>query len=1198
MCIKEGVDFFRGFLMSQSFYLGTRRKFAFVFGMVAIAATVFLLPRLATKAAKVSVSRTESHADGLPNYDIRTDKHAIDTIASFRIAAGKNAPEIADARDGMVRGEERLKQRVPTLKVEYNADLKVPETIAPDVKQGRAFLSRASGGSNADSLKAFLSNNNDLIGARPAQIDDLKVFSDYTNPDGRLSFVELNQEINGVPVFRGEIKAGFTQDGEIIRVINNFAPGLDAAAISTDFGYPTEALRAAAGHINNSQLSKTIITPAARLPSDLKTVFGDGESAPTAEKMYFPTEPGVAVPAWRVLIWQPVSAYYVIVDAQTGTLLWRKNITEDQTQAATYNVYANPNAMINVADSPFPMTPGTSSPNGTQGNAIPRTLVTRVGNEPPYSFNNLGWITDGNNTLDGNNVQAGLDREGPNDGSLNANGIDPNSIPSGSPNRVFNYPFSPGIPTNPALNTGDSPLPAGQNPQICLEEGIAAIPTDFQKASVTQMFYVSNFFHDEVYRFGFTELARNFQNDNFGRGGLGGDRLSAQAQDCSGINNANFSTPADGERPQMQMYLWQGPNPDIDGALDADVMIHELTHGLSNRLHGNGSGLFLDIARGMGEGWSDFYAHCLLSEPTDPIDGLYTIGAYDTYLFGTVGFNNYYYGIRRFPKAIKTSVGGPQNRPHNPLTFADIDVATADASDGAFNPRFIPFADQVHNIGEVWSSALWEIRARYIQRLGWETGNRRILQFVTDGMKLAPLGPTPISERDAMIAAIIASGTDADLADAWAGFAVRGFGASASIQALGGISTSGTNTVRVTEAFDLPNLSQTPEITVSDDSFGDDDGYPEPGEEVLLRVPIKNATGTTAADVTIQIGNDNSVISFGALSGISSAEIGVRYTVPSESICGATIPITININSSLGPVSFLRSIFVGNPAATVAGENFDGVGAPVLPNGWTAATVLGGINFVNSTISPDSAPNVLYARNPTTVGGGTDLTAPPVSVTSAAATVMFRNSYNTENGWDGGVLEISIAGGEYQDFLAAGGTFVQNGYNGILGGGRNNPIASREGWTGNSGGYITTIAQLPASANGKIINLRWRFGADDNTAGIGPDPGWRIDTVTLSGAGFVTSFACQVTDPQPVTISGRVLTPGGSALRNAVVTLTDSQSVQRRVTTGSFGIFTFDQVPVQQTYTVSVSSKRYRFAARILPNVSNDVANLDLIGLE
>ena len=1180
--------------MSRSFNSGTGRKFLFAFLLAAFVAAVFLLPRTSTHAAKIRIDRTESHQDGLPNYDIRTDKHAVETIASYRTSAGKNAPEIADARDAMVHGEEFLRKRVPTLKVEYNSDLQIPEVIAPDVKQGRAFLTRAANGDRASLLKSFLNANTELIGARSGQIDQLKVFSDYTNPDGKLSYVELDQEINGIPVFRGQVKAGFTPKGEIIRVINNFAPGLDESSLSTDFGEPATALKAAAEHISNAKYSQNTLVPDAELSTANKAVFGKGDSAPTAEKIYFPTEPGVAVPAWRVLIWQPVNAFYVIVDAKTGTMLWRKNITEDQSQAATYNVYANPNAMINVADNPFPMTPGPSSPNGIQGSAILRTAVTRIGNEAPYTFNNLGWITDGNNTLDGNNVQAGLDREAPNDGSLNANAIDPGSIPSGLPNRVFNFPINPGVPTNPSLNTGDAPLPDGQNPQICLEEGTNAVPTDFQKAVVTQLFYISNVFHDETYRLGFTEAARNFQNDNFGRGGLAGDRISAQAQDCSGINNANFTTPADGARPQMQMYLWQAPNPDIDGSLDADVIVHELTHGLSNRLHGNGDGLQLDIARGMGEGWSDFYAHCMLSEPTDPIDGIYTIGAYDTYLYSSVGFNNYYYGIRRFPKAVMSAVGGPLNRPHNPLTFQDIDATKSDLSDGAFNPRFNVTADQVHAIGEVWSSALWEIRARMIQRLGWADGNRRILQFVTDGMKLAPLGPTPISERDAMIAAIYASGTEADLADAWAGFALRGFGASASIQALGGISTGGSGQVRVTESFDLPNLSVSL-TSVTDSQAGDGDGYPEPGERVTLNLTVTNSTGRTATNVSMRIGTDPT-LAIGNITGRANSFAGLGYTIPSGTTCGSTIPVTIQFDSSLGAFTFTRNIFVGKPAATTAAENFDGIASPSLPAGWTAAAVSNGVNFVNSTITPDSAPNVMYARNPTTVGGGTDLTAPPISVTSSTATVTFRNNYNTEAGWDGGVLEISIQGSDYQDFLTAGGTFVQSGYNRSLGGGRNNPIASRQGWSGNSNGYLTTVAQFPAAANGKIVQLRWRFGADDNTAGTGTDPGWRIDDVSLSGAGFVTSFACALNAP-PVSISGRVLTPNGIALRNAVVILTDPQSVQRRFTTGSFGIFSFDQIQVGQTYTVSVGSKRYRFAPQIL-NITAAVTGLDLVGLE
>ena len=37
----------------------------------------------------------------------------------------------------------------------------------------------------------------------------------------------------------------------------------------------------------------------------------------------------------------------------------------------------------------------------------------------------------------------------------------------------------------------------------------------------------------------------SFQNDNFGKGGKGNDRVTVSVQDSAGTNNADFSTPAE-----------------------------------------------------------------------------------------------------------------------------------------------------------------------------------------------------------------------------------------------------------------------------------------------------------------------------------------------------------------------------------------------------------------------------------------------------------------------------------------------------------------------------------------------------------------------------------------------------------------------------------------------------------------------------
>jgi len=364
-------------------------------------------------------------------------------------------------------------------------------------------------------------------------------------------------------------------------------------------------------------------------------------------------------------------------------------------------------------------------------------------------------------------------------------------------------------------------------------------------------------------------------------------------------------------------------------------------------------------------------------------------------------------------------------------------------------------------------------------------------------MKLAPIGPTFLQERDAIIAAAQAGGSGADVSDLWAGFAIRGMGFSARVTAPGAPAV-------VVEAFDLPNLLQTPAVTVSD-STGDNDGFPEPGETITINVPLTNNTGSAATGVTLQVVGGGSA-NYGTINNGQTVTQAVTYTVPAGTLCGSSITLTFNVNSSLGATSFthIQATFT---------QNFDGAVAPAFPAGWTATSVQSGITFVNSTLNADTAPNSAFALDPATVGGGTDLISPSIAITAQAATVSFRNRFDTEGGWDGGVLEISINGGAYADIITAGGRFVENGYNGALGAGANNPLANRNAWSGNSSGYITSTVQLPAAAAGQNVQLKWRFGADDNTVGTGPNPGWYVDTVRVNG-----NYSCS---SSPIAVKSR-----------------------------------------------------------------------------
>jgi hypothetical protein len=123
------------------------------------------------------------------------------------------------------------------------------------------------------------------------------------------------------------------------------------------------------------------------------------------------------------------------------------------------------------------------------------------------------------------------------------------------------------------------------------------------------------------------------------------------------------------------------------------------------------------------------------------------------------------------------------------------------------------------------------------------------------------------------------------------------------------------------------------------------------------------------------------------------------------------------------------------------------------------------------------------------------LDSPPIAIIGPA-TVHFRHRAVMENGFDGGVLEISIDGGPFADILTAGGSFVSGGYTGTISTAFSSPIAGRPAWTGTIGtttAYVTVVANLPATAAGKTVVLRWRMGSDNAVA----SQGWRIDNVSV-----------------------------------------------------------------------------------------------------
>ncbi|MBK8150282.1 MAG: InlB B-repeat-containing protein [Acidobacteria bacterium] len=88
-------------------------------------------------------------------------------------------------------------------------------------------------------------------------------------------------------------------------------------------------------------------------------------------------------------------------------------------------------------------------------------------------------------------------------------------------------------------------------------------------------------------------------------------------------------------------------------------------------------------------------------------------------------------------------------------------------------------------------------------------------------------------------------------------------------------------------------------------------------------------------------------------------------------------------------------------------------------------------------------------------------------------------------------------------------------------------------------------------------------------------------TASLTGVTVFSSWSAGLLAPTAAnaSIEGRVISADGQGIRNATVMITGGGlSEPRYVQTGSFGAFRFDELPVGETYIVSVVSRRYVFA--------------------
>ena len=380
------------------------------------------------------------------------------------------------------------------------------------------FLSSFYSQNNDERINTYLQNNFRNIGLTQADISNIRIYNQHADKKLDLTYKYVVQTYNKLDIYNSN--AVFIEKGNAVYLTGNrFVKNIKEKVNSTESALSAkEALDIVVRDlgINNGVKSNP------ELISTNKFLFSKetfSQQDIPVNLMYVPFGDEIRI-AWDVSISMVDSKHWwsVKIDAITGEELdrvdWVNNCSFDHVSAAKKTV-SPPPATDEYNIFPYPV----ESPNHGS-----RNLVVGPYNTVASPF---GWHdTDGSPGAEytitrGNNVLACEDQNG-NNGT--------GASPDGGALLQFDFP----------LNFNQQ-------------------PSGYIDAATTNLFYANNMMHDIWYHYGFTSAAGNFQQNNYGLGGSGSDYVRADSQDGSGMNNANFSTPPDGSKPRMQMFLWTPP---------------------------------------------------------------------------------------------------------------------------------------------------------------------------------------------------------------------------------------------------------------------------------------------------------------------------------------------------------------------------------------------------------------------------------------------------------------------------------------------------------------------------------------------------------------------------------------------------------------------------------------------------------------
>lgn len=392
----------------------------------------------------------------------------------------------------------------------------------------------------------------DKMAQASAKLEQIQLLADNSG-----YIVRFGQQVNGIEVVTKRLNLLLNSSLQLSAISGQLAPQVAIARAKAGFHWNATQAIATAFHdlhhetITAKQWALTKQRGVYRwytVNSVPKGVTYSLHKPVRVKKVFYPLGTGLE-PAYYLelstVTGNERADYAYVISAKNGALLLRTNLKHSEAAPLfSYRVWADSSNLLPY-DSPYgnALTPLLSDHvSRTLSPVVPQLITLSCG---PISTCD-SWLAAGATKTSGNNVKVYADlsaKDGFGKGDL---------MGKVSAAATFDYDYKFTVPDD-----------AQHSKQL--------------QAAITQAFYTTNFMHDWLYDHGFDEISGNGQKDNFYRGGLGNDPMQVEVNDYNGTNNANMSTPLDGEAPVMQLFPWLHSIKKLTVNIDSKKHHYEVT---------------------------------------------------------------------------------------------------------------------------------------------------------------------------------------------------------------------------------------------------------------------------------------------------------------------------------------------------------------------------------------------------------------------------------------------------------------------------------------------------------------------------------------------------------------------------------------------------------------------------------------------